>query len=31
MLTQLKQYLIGPDQYLNDYSRIVILRQALPE
>ena len=29
MLTQLKQYLTGPDQHLNNSYRIVILRQSL--
>ena len=28
MLTQLKQYLTGLDQYLNNSYRLVILRQA---
>ena len=31
MLPLLKQYLTGPDQYLNNSYRLVILRQALLE
>ena len=31
MLTELRQYLTGPDQYLTNSYRLVILRQALLE